>query len=472
MGEILLRNIHHVATLSDAGESCGGVDILIRDARIAAIGPDLEREQPPGPGVQREVIVGSTCLAMPGLVNTHHHLFQTLQRNLPAVQNAKLFDWLVVLYEIWKFVDPEVVYWSTLLGCAELLLTGCTTTSDHHYLFPASAPAELLDAQMEAAARIGIRFHAARGSMSRGRSRGGLPPDAVVQDEGAILADCARVLERWHDPSPLSLRRIVLAPCSPFSVTPDLMRATVRLARRHGVHCHTHLAETEDEERYCQEHYGLRPLAWMQSLEWLGPDVWFAHGIHFTPAEIDLLARTATGVSHCPSSNMRLGSGTAPLVEMLAAGVPVGLGVDGSASNDTSDMLAEVRQALLVARSRNGAAALDADTALRLATRGGAQLLGRADTIGSLEVGKAADIVLIELARLDLAGALADPLAAIVFAGASHRVRTSIVNGRILVRDGRLVTADEDEIARRGRALALRLLRQAGCDLPFGHPEW
>jgi cytosine/adenosine deaminase-related metal-dependent hydrolase len=388
------------------------------------------------------------------------------------VQNAKLFDWLLSLYEIWKYVDADVVYWATLLGCAELLLTGCTTSSDHHYLFPASAPPELLDAQLEAAERIGIRFHTARGSMSLGKSRGGLPPDGIVQDEDHILRDCDRVLQRWHDPSPFAMRRVVLAPCSPFSVTESLMRATLDLARSHGVHCHTHLAETLDEEAYCLQHHGCRPLQWMQELGWLGPDVWFAHGIHFDPDEIELLARTGTGISHCPSSNMRLGSGLAPLPEMLRAGVPVGLGVDGSASNDTSDMLAETRQALLLSRARAGADALDADTAMRLATRGGAHLLGRADEIGSLEVGKAADLVLIDLDRLDLAGALSDPLAAVVFAGMSHRVHTCIVNGRIVVSEGRLLTVDEGEIASKGRALSDRMLQRAGFTLPFGPVGW
>ena len=472
MSEILLRNVHHVATLSDNGERLGEVDILIRDARIAAIGPELDRSHPAARGAEREILDATRCLALPGLVNTHHHFFQTLQRNVPAAQDAKLFDWLVHLYEIWKFLDPEVVYWSTLLAGAELLLTGCTTSSDHHYLFPASAPLELLDAQFEAADRLGLRLHASRGSMSRGRAHGGLPPDSVVQDEDVILRDCERVILAWHDPSALAMRRVVLAPCSPFSVTEDLMRQTLQLARKHTVHLHTHLAETEDENAYCIERYGQRPLAWMQRLGWLGPDVWFAHGVHFTPDEIALLAATETGVTHCASSNMRLGSGAAPLAQMLAAGVPVGLGTDGSASNDTSDMLAEVRQALLHARARGGPGALDADTALRLATRGSARLLGRSDEIGSLEVGKAADIVLVDLDRIDFAGALSDPLAAIVFAGISHRVHTSIVNGRIVVRDGHLATADEEEISRRARSLSARMLRQAGVDLPFALPEW
>jgi cytosine/adenosine deaminase-related metal-dependent hydrolase len=472
VGEILVRNAWHVATLSDTGERLANTDLLLRDGLISSIGKDLAAQLPPRDGVVRETIDADTCLVLPGLVNTHHHLYQTFQRNLPSVQNAKLFDWLTHLYEVWRHVDSETVYWSTLLGCAELLLTGCTTTSDHHYLFPHAAPAELLDAQLEAAARIGIRFHASRGSMSRGRSRGGLPPDDVVQDEDTILHDCERVVERWHDARPFAMQRIVLAPCSPFSVTESLLRATRQLARARGVHCHTHLAETEDETTYCLEHYGRRPLQLMEDLDWLGPDVWFAHGVFFNDDEIEHLARTGTGVAHCPSSNMRLGSGVAPLRKLLERGVPVGLGVDGSASNDSSSMLGEVRQALLLARVAGGADAVDADTVLRLATRGSAGLLGRAAEIGSLEVGKAADLILIDLDRIDLAGALSDPLAAVVFAGITQRVHTTIVAGRVVVRDGRLQGIEESEIARRARALSARLLERAGVPPRFGTPDW
>lgn len=472
MGEILVRNAWHVATLADDGERLTNADILLQDGRIAAIGAELTRQHPVDPTVAREVIDASRCLALPGLVNTHHHLYQTLQRNIPSAQNATLFDWLAQLYEVWRHLDAEAVYWSTLLGCSELLLTGCTTTSDHHYLFPHDAPAELLDAQLEAAEQIGIRFHASRGSMSRGHTLGGLPPDDVVQDEDAILLDCERVLDRWHDARPLAMRRIVLAPCSPFSVTESLLRATRQLARARGVHCHTHLAETEDENTYCLEHYGRRPLQLMDDLDWLGPDVWFAHGVWFNAEEMARLAETGTGVAHCPTSNMRLGSGIAPLRQLLEHGVPVGLGVDGSASNDSSNMLGEVRQAMLLARVADGADAMDADTVLRLATRGSARVLGRADEIGSLEVGKAADLVLIDLDRLDLAGALSDPLAAVIFSGITQRVHTTIVNGRVVVRDGCLVGIDESEIARRARQLSSQMLERAGQPPAFGTPEW
>jgi cytosine/adenosine deaminase-related metal-dependent hydrolase len=472
VGEILIRDIYHLVTQDDAGQRLAGADVLVRDGRIAALGRDLQRTHPPVPGVTREILRADRCVVLPGLINTHHHLYQTFTRNLPAAQDQKLFDWLRTLYEVWRHVDPEVVYWSTLLGGAELLLTGCTTTSDHHYVFPRDAPAELLDAQFEAAARLGIRMHATRGSMSLGRSAGGLPPDDVVQDEDVILADCERVIDRWHDPQPFAMQRVALAPCSPFSITEQLLRATIQLARRRGVHCHTHLAETADENRFCVERYGRRPLQWMADLEWLGPDVWFAHGIHFSDAELDLLARTRTGIAHCPASNMRLASGIPRVPEMLRRGVPVGLGVDGSASNDASNMLGEVRQALLLARVGFGADALSASAALRLATRGSATLLGRSAELGSIEVGKAADLVLVDVSGLDRAGALADPLAALVFTGISHRVHASLVNGRIVVRDGRLVGMDEEEIARRAHTLSFAMLRCAGVALPWGEPPW
>lgn len=465
LATIHIAKLHHLATFGSPGR-LADMDVVLHDNRIGAIGTAAR----PDSGAFR--IDGSRSVALPGLVNTHHHLFQTLTRNLPVVQNAKLFDWLVGLYEVWKHVDAEDVYWSTMLGCAELLLTGCTTTSDHHYLFPAGAPAELLDAQLEAAGRIGIRFHATRGSMSLGRSQGGLPPDAVTQDEDAILADCARVVARYHDPSPCAMRRIALAPCAPFSVSENLMRQTLALSRAHGLQVHTHLAETQDEIEYCLERYGRRPLAWLRDLGWLGPDVWFAHGVHFEDDELDLLAATGTGITHCPSSNMRLASGIPRLRDMLLRGVPVGLGVDGSASNDSSDMLAEVRQALLLSRVRDGAAALDAETAFGLATCGGARLLGREDEIGSLEVGKAADVVLFDLDRLQHAGALSDPLAALAFTGFEHRVQASIVNGRVVVQDGHLVSVDEEEIARRANRCSFALLRRAGVDLPWEPPRW
>ena len=471
MNELLIQNAFHLATLDEAGTRLVGADLLIRGERIAAV---RKADGPPLPAATgpRRTLDASRCLVLPGLVNTHHHLFQTFTRNLPSVQNAKLFDWLTGLYDIWRHVDAEHVYWSTILGCSELLLTGCTTTSDHHYLFPKEAPAELLDAQLEAVERVGIRFHATRGSMSMGRSKGGLPPDSVVQDEDAILQDCERVIARWHDASPGSRRRVALAPCAPFNVTPQLMRDTIEMARRHGLQAHTHLAETEDENAFCLQNFGVRPLQLMEDLGWLGADVWFAHGVCFNDEELDKLAATGSGIAHCPSSNMRLGSGIPRIPEMVQRGVRVGLGVDGSASNDTSDMLGEVRQAMLLSRVRYGAEALGALQALQLATTGSARLLGRADEIGSLEVGKLADVVLIDLDRLDMAGALTDPLTAIVFAGIQHRVKTAIVHGEIIVEDGILRSMDEDEITRRAQELSFRLLRRAGVAPPWGAPPW
>ena len=483
MSEILLRSIYHLATFDAAGTRSTGVDLLVRAGTIAAIGPNLAAAGPAaaadsaadvagaGPAT-RTVVDASRCVALPGLVNTHHHLFQTMTRNAPPAQDAKLFDWLTSLYAIWRHLDADTVYWSTLVGAGELALTGCTTTTDHHYLFPRRAPADLLDVQLEALGRLGLRSHVTRGSMSVGESGGGLPPDDICQDEDTILADCERVLDRWHDPRPGSMRRIALAPCAPFSVSEALLRATARLARARGVRLHTHLAETEDENAYCLARYGCRPLELMRRLDWLGPDVWFAHGVHFDDAELDLLAATSTGIAHCPSSNMRLASGIPRIPDMLARGVAVGLGVDGSSSNDSSNMLSEVRQAMLLARVGHGPQALGAEAALRLATQGGARLLGRGDELGRIEVGMPADLTLFDVSGLDRAGALSDPLAALVFTGISQRAQHVIVNGEFVVRDARLVHVDEEEVARRAHAASFRLFERAGIPLPWGRPPW
>jgi cytosine/adenosine deaminase-related metal-dependent hydrolase len=453
-GRILLRDIYHLVSGVPGAEPRRGVDLLVEGARIAAIGEAL-------PARGAEVIDASTKLVMPGLVNTHHHMYQTLQRNLPAVQNAKLFDWLVALYEVWKFLTPEAIEVSTQLACAELLKTGCTCTVDHHYVFPRGVGEDLIGIQLQAAARVGLRFCATRGSMSRGRSQGGLPPDVVVQDEETILRESEALITTFHDPSPLSMRRIALAPCSPFSVSEQAMREAAQLARRHGVRLHTHLAETQDEERYCLERYGCRPLALAERLEWLGPDVWFAHGVHFDDAELQSLARTRTGVAHCPTSNMRLGSGIARVPEMRRLQVPVGLAVDGSASNDSSDMIGEMRTCLLLHRVLGGASAMTAPEVLDMATRGGAALLGWSE-VGTLEPGKAADLVLVEMDRLDYAGALSDPLAAIIFSGCSHQVHTAIVNGEVRLREGVVLGLDEAALRRRANELARSMVERAG----------
>jgi 8-oxoguanine deaminase len=369
---------------------------------------------------------------------------------------VELFDWLRSLYPIWAELTSEAVYVSALVGLAELILSGCTTTTDHLYLFPNDVS---LDDEIRAARELGIRFHPCRGSMSLGRSQGGLPPDRVVQSEDEILADCQRVIEAYHDPEPYAMCRIVLAPCSPFSVTPELMRESAALARRHGLYLHTHVAETLDEEGFCLEKVGCRPVEYMEKLGWVGLDVSYAHAIYLNQEEIELLAETGTGVAHCPSSNMRLGSGIAPIREMLDAGVKVGLAVDGSASNDSSHTLAEARMAMLLQRVKKGAGALSAQEALEMATLGGAAVLGR-DDIGSLEAGKAADFIAIDLNRLGYAGALHDPLAALIFC-APVNVDWSVINGRVVVDGGRLMGFDLREIVARHNRISRQMVERA-----------
>jgi 8-oxoguanine deaminase len=452
---ILFKEISHLATMNDAGDRMTGVDVLVEGARISRIASAIA---PPGGA---RVIDCSSMLMIPGLINLHHHFYQTLQRNVPPAQNRKLFDWLTTLYGVWAGLTADAVRASTRLACAELLLTGCTMASDQMYVFPQGVADDLIGAEIEAARGLGIRFHPTRGSMSRGRSDGGLPPDSVVQDPETILADSERLIDTFHDPEPFAMVRVALAPCSPFSVTDELMAETAELARRKRVLLHTHIAETADETAYCLETYGVRPLALMERLGWIGRDVWFAHGVHLEDDELDLLASTGTGIAHCPTSNMRLGSGVARVPEMLERGVRVGLAVDGSASNDTSDMLGELRNCLLVQLLTYGPEAITAEEIVRLATRGGADILGR-EEIGSIEEGKAADLVLIRLDRLGLAGALSDPLAAIVYAGFDHRVDYTVVNGRVVVEEGRLVSADEREVTSTANDLSARMLDAAG----------
>jgi cytosine/adenosine deaminase-related metal-dependent hydrolase len=453
MSQILLKNIFYLVKMNPQRSRLSGVDVLIDENRIAKIGMKIAVPN-------TRVIDCSTKLVIPGLVNSHHHLFQTMTRNIPAVQDAPLFQWLTHLYEIWKFLDEDVVHYSTMLGCGELLKTGCTTTTDHHYLYPRSMNGNIPDIQMNAAAQVGIRFAPTRGSMSRGKSNGGLPPDVITQDEEVILRQSEEAIQKYHDPSPLAMRQIHLAPCAPFSISRELLKSTAELARRYKVRLHTHLAETLDEERYCQEIYHMRPLELMESVGWLGDDVWYAHGIHFNDDELKKLTATRTGIAHCPTSNMRLGSGFARVPDMLKLGIPVGLAVDGSASNDSSDMVGEMRNALLLHRVKHGADAITMMDVFEMATLGSAALLGRRD-IGSIEVGKAADIAIFELDKLEYTGALTDPMAALIFAGISHQVDMTIVNGRIVVENGRLVDFDEREIIERGNALSKRMLEKA-----------
>jgi 8-oxoguanine deaminase len=387
---------------------------------------------------------------LPGLVNTHHHLYQTLTRVI--AQDSELFDWLKTLYPIWLGMNSESIYISALTGMAELMLSGCTTASDHLYIYPNDCK---IDDEIRAAREIGIRFHATRGSMSLGESKGGLPPDRATEDEAAILKDTVRAIEAFHNSARYAMLRIGVAPCSPFSVTTDLMRESAALARHYGVMLHTHLAETRDEEAFCIARFGKRPLDYAEAVNWLGPDVWYAHGVHFDPADIDRMASCGCGVAHCPTSNMRLASGIAPVRLMLERGMKVGLGVDGSASNDSSHLLAEARQAMLLQRIHNSATSFGAYDALWLATRGGASVLGR-DDIGQLAPGYAADLIAINLNRLDYAGAMHDPMAAVVFC-APQGVDFSMIDGRIVVREGQLTTVDTRQVIERHNNMSRRL---------------
>jgi cytosine/adenosine deaminase-related metal-dependent hydrolase len=425
--------------MDDASHEYSDGYVLVDGNAIVAVGSGTCSE-----AVDR-VIDARGCLVLPGFINTHHHLYQTLQRVVPFVQDAKLFDWLLGLYEIWRELGVEAAYVSALLGQAELLRSGCTTIADHLYLFPRSQPTTILDETIRAAQTIGARFHPTRGSMSRGKSQGGLPPDDVVQSEAEIMQDCERVISTFHDVRRFSMCRVALAPCSPFSVTTELLRSTAELARARGVRLHTHLAETIDEEDFCQQTHGVRPLAYMQQVGWLGDDVWFAHGVHFNDAELDLLALTKTGVAHCPTSNLRLGSGIARVPEMLDRGVPVGLAVDGSASNDGSNMLAEIRLACLVHRVGTHVESMPARRALWLATRGSAQVLGR-DDVGQLAPNMAADLSLFDMTDLGYAGAMHDPVAAVIMCQGPALARTVMVNGKIVVEKGRIVNIDERQL--------------------------
>jgi len=452
-GSILIKNARRVVTMDDAGMEHANADVLVRGREIAAVGPGLSEKG-------ARVLDARGCVVIPGMVNTHHHLCQTLTRATPAAQDAKLFDWLVYHYTVWRHLTPELAALGAKVGLGELLLTGCTTSTDHTYLYPRGTT-ELVDAQIEAARGLGIRFHPTRGSMSVGVTKGGLPPDDCTQDEDEILRDGERLVKKYHQAGDFSMCRVGLAPCAPFSVSRELMKETAAQAKRWGVRMHTHLCETLDEEQYCLEKYKMRPIDFVESLGWLDSNVWFAHMVHVNDDEIKRLAKAKTGIAHCPSSNFRLGSGVPPVRKYLDAGVAVGLAVDGSASNDTSDMLGETRQAMLVHRVKSGVASMPARDALRLATRGGADVLGRRD-IGALVPGKAADLAIFDVDRLDYAGSAGDPVASLLFCGASHRAKWTIVDGEIVVENGRLVNADEGELTRAANSACLELLTKAG----------
>jgi cytosine/adenosine deaminase-related metal-dependent hydrolase len=449
MPALVVSHAEVLVTMDGARREIRDGGMIIRDGVIEAVAPTNELPTV----MDAEVLDLSGHVILPGLINTHHHLYQTLTRAVPAAQNATLFNWLKTLYPIWARMTPEAVYVSALTGMAELLLSGCTTVSDHLYLFPNDAK---LEDEIYAAQEIGIRLHASRGSMSLGESKGGLPPDSVVEEEEAILKDSQRLIEAFHDPKPGAMVRIVLAPCSPFSVTPELMKQSAALAREYGVTMHTHLAETLDEEQFCLEKFGHRPVDYMETLNWVGSDVWYAHAVHVNDAEIKLMAATGCGAAHCPSSNMRLASGIAPVKKYRAAGVNVGLGVDGSASNDGSHLLGEARLAMLLARVMGDPAGLTAREALELGTIGGAKVLGR-DDIGSLEKGKRADFFAINLNRLDYAGALHDPVAAVLFC-APQRADLVMVNGKMVVQEGELQTVNVGPLVERHNRIAKMLV--------------
>ncbi len=459
MSTLLIKHAY-IVTMDDHQREIPDGSLYLRDGFIEQVASSTEL-----PEEADEILDLSGHVLLPGLVNTHHHFYQTLTRVVPPAQDANLFNWLKSLYPIWARLTPEDIFIATQTALSELALSGCTTASDHLYLFPNGSK---LDDEIAAAKEIGIRLQASRGSMSLGESNGGLPPDSVVDTEEHILKDSQRLIESYHDAEPGAMTQIVLAPCSPFSVTSDLMRESAALAREHGVHLHTHLAETEDEEQFCLDMFGHRPVGYMQEVDWVGEDVWFAHAVWVNDEEIGVFAKHNCGVAHCPNSNMRLASGIAPIKEYRVAGVNVGLGVDGSASNDGSHLLAEVRQAMLLARVKEGITGfslsndpgrklMTAREALYLGTRGGAAVLGRTD-IGSLEPGKCADFFAIDLNRIDYAGgAVHDPVAAVVFCQ-PVRVDYTVVGGRLVVREGSVVTVDEQKLIEKHNKASKRLL--------------
>lgn len=446
----LLKNVSTIVTCNDNDEVLRNTDVLLDGACIAQIGRI---------GAEADEVIDASGLALyPGLINTHHHLYQYFTRNLPPMQGLELFDWLRALYGVWALLNEDTVRLSSLCGMGELMKYGCTTCFDHHYVFPHGS-GDLIGAQFAAAERLGMRMHASRGSMSLSEKDGGLPPDSVVQTTDEILSDSRRLIEAYHDASPCSMRQVVLAPCSPFSVTGDVMKQSAALARSYGVRLHTHLCETRDEENFTLASFGLRPLDYMASVDFIGHDVFYAHGIHFNDAELKTLADTRTGVAHCPCSNMKLSSGVARIPEMLALGVPVGLAVDGSASNDASNLLDEIRVAYLLHRLTRGDAAPTGYDLLKLATRGSAELLGR-DDIGQIAAGKAADLFAIRVDRIETVCADADLASLFGTVGWHLPADYVFVNGQKTVEDGRLLRVNEERLAADARTEVARLLER------------
>ena len=449
MATLLVKNIQELVSCDGRDTVYRNVDMLVDGNIIRAIGTNL--------GVTADrVIDGSYMLCYPGLINAHHHLYQQFSRNLPQVQNLELFDWLVALYEIWKNLNRDVIRLSSMTGMAELMKNGCTCCFDHNYVWPAGS-GDLAAAQVEAAETLGIRMALSRGSMDLSRKDGGLPPDSVVQTVDEILLDSRNLIEKYHDPSFGSMHTLALAPCSPFSVSADLLRESASLARQYGVRLHTHLCETKDEEDFMLQREGVRPLEYMERLGWTGKDVWYAHGIHFSEEELRVLARTQTGVCHCPVSNMKLSSGIARIPEMLELGIPVGLGVDGSASQDGSNLLEEIRVCFLLHRLNSSQRAPAAYDILKMATTGSASLLGRPD-IGSLEPGKCADFFLVDSRRLELVGACLDAKSLFGTVGLRGAVDYTVCNGMVTVEHGHLVRVDEDKLSREANQLCRNYL--------------
>ncbi len=453
MSTTLIKNAKAIVTVDNSDQVFRNANMLIKDHQIEYIGmEDKEADH---------VIDASHLFIYPGLINTHHHLYQTFTRNLSQVQNMELFDWLTTLYEIWRYLDEDSIYYSSLTGMGELLRYGCTTCFDHHYVFPKNGSENFIDMQFAAAEKLGIRMHASRGSMSRGKSDGGLPPDDLVQDISIILEDSERLVKKYHDPSQFSMRQVALAPCSPFSVTTELLAESAVLARQLGVRLHTHLCETKDEEQFCLDLFGQRPLDYMESCGWMGEDVWFAHGIHFNDDELQQLADTKTGVAHCPASNMKLASGVCRVPKMLELGIPLGLAVDGSASNDNSNMMSEIRTSYLLHRLHYSEKAPTGYDILKIATRGSAGLLGRND-IGSLEKGKAADFFAIDTSSLEFVGADEDPANLLGTVGIAHPAKFVFVQGKLVSEDGVLINIDESDVAANARKKVDEILSKAG----------